>query len=123
MNGDREQISFSVQPEACILLLGGALGVACAEELRQAALELCAYNKSVLLDWSGATQVDASIAQVLLALRAGLAEQNRSLACAGACAGACGGAIPPAIQNWLRIAGLADVLGASVPETQPGRTA
>jgi anti-anti-sigma regulatory factor len=85
------------------LRLEGALGVSNAEELRQTALQVCAYRKDVKVDWSGAAQIDAAIAQVLLSLRAGLGEQNRSL---GHCE-----TIPPAIQNWLSTAGLAEVLG------------
>ena len=67
---------FSVEPDHCVLRLAGALGVASAEELRLTALELCAYHKDVVVDWSGATQLDTGIAQVLLSLRAGLGERN-----------------------------------------------
>jgi anti-anti-sigma regulatory factor len=103
MDSERVQIAFSVESDHCILRLEGALGVSNAEELRQTALQLCAYKKDVNVDWSGATQIDAAIAQVLLSLRAGLAEQNRSL---GHCE-----TIPPAIQNWLGTAGLSGVSG------------
>jgi anti-anti-sigma regulatory factor len=109
MDCDQVRISFSVEPDHCILRLGGALGVAGAEELRLAALELAAYHKDVVVDWSGATQLDAGIAQVLLSLRAGLSEQNKSLT---SCA-----PIPPPVKSWLRTAGLSDVLG------EPGRGA
>ncbi len=103
MDCDQVQISFSVEPEHCILRLAGALGVSIADELRLTALELRAYQKDVVVDWSGAQQVDASIAQVLLSLRNGLSGQNRSLTC--------GEALPQAIQDWLRAAGLSGVLG------------
>jgi anti-anti-sigma regulatory factor len=109
MDYDQVRISFPVEPDHCILRLGGALGVASAEELRLTGLELCAYHKDVVVDWSGATQLDAGIAQVLLSLRAGLGEQNRSLACIAA--------IPPPVESWLRTAGLSGVLG------EPGRGA
>jgi anti-anti-sigma regulatory factor len=103
MDGDQVRISFSVEPSHCILRLEGALGVASGEELRQTALELCACQKDVHIDWSGATQIDAAIVQVLLSLRAGLASQNRSLHCVEV--------VPEPVQNWLRTAGLEDVLG------------
>jgi anti-anti-sigma regulatory factor len=109
MDCDQVRISFSVEPDHCILRLGGALGVASAEELRLAALELCAYHKDVAVDWSGVTQLDAGIAQVLLSLRAALGEQNQSLIGSAA--------IPPAVENWLHTAGLSDILG------KPGRVA
>ena len=96
------QISFSVEPGQCAVRLAGALGVANAEELHRLAGELCAYRKDVVVDWSEATQLDASIAQVLLCLRAGLQEQDKSLS---------GRAVPPAIQTWLQTAGLAAILG------------
>lgn len=85
--------------------LEGSLGVANAEELRQVARDLCAEGKAVWIDWSGATQVDAGIAQVLLSLRAGLGELNLSLASSPG--------IPTAIQNWLSTAGLAGILGTA----------
>ena len=103
MDCDQVEISFSVEPGRCILRLAGALGVASAEELRQAALELRVYDKDVAVDWSRATQLDASTAQVLLSLRAGLGGQNRSLIC---------GAAIPAIQDWLHTAGLSGILSA-----------
>ena len=80
MDCDQAQISFSIEPSHCILRLASALSVDTAEELRQQALELCAYRKDVVIDWTGATQVDASVALVLPSLRACLGEQNRSLA-------------------------------------------
>jgi anti-anti-sigma regulatory factor len=107
MDTDQGKIAFSVEPDYCILRLEGALGVSNAEELRQTALQLYAYRKDVMVDWSGAAQLDAAIAQVLLALRAGLAEQNRSL---GHCE-----TIPPAIRNWHSTAGLSGVLGNAGP--------
>jgi len=78
MDCDQEQISFSIDAGHCILRLAGALGVASAEELSQAALELCAYRKNLVVDWSGATQLDAGVAQVLQSLRAGLSEPDQS---------------------------------------------
>lgn len=108
MDCDQVRISFSVEPSHCILLLAGTLGVASAEELRLTALELSAYRKDVVVDWSGATQLDVSIAQVLLSLRAGLQEQNRSLVS--------GGEIPPPVESWLRTAGLSGVLGKAMAE-------
>lgn len=93
-----------------MLRLEGDLGVAHAEQLRATAVELCAQRKAVRIDWSGATQVDAGIAQVLLSLRAGLDEQNISLSI--------GPGIPPAIWNWLTTAGLSDILGN--PEQRQG---
>jgi len=105
MDSDQVRIAFSVEPDHCVLRLEGVLGVSNAEELRQTASQVCAYRKDVKVDWSGAAQVDAAIAQVLLSLRAGLAEQKRFL---GQCE-----AIPPAIRNWLSIAGLWGVLGNS----------
>ena len=104
MDCEQIQISFSVEPDYCVLRLEGGLGVAHAEELRLAAQELCAYRKDVKVDWSRATQIDAGIAQVLLALRAGLIKQKQSLLI--------GEGIPPAIQNWLNHAGLAANLGS-----------
>jgi anti-anti-sigma regulatory factor len=98
MDCDQVRISFTVEPDVCVLRLAGALGVTQAEELRLAAQELCGCGKDVTVDWSGATQIDAAIAQVLLALRAGLREGKRSLV-AGAKA-------PPAIESWLTAAGL-----------------
>jgi anti-anti-sigma regulatory factor len=109
MDCDQVRISFSVEPDHCVLRLAGALGVASAEELRLTALELCAYHKDVVVDWSGAPQLDTGIAQVLLSLRAGLGEQNRHLAGSAA--------IPPPVESWLRTAGLSGVLG------EPGRGA
>lgn len=109
MDSDQVRISFSVETEHCILRLEGALGVASAEDLRLTAMELCACQKDVVVDWRGAQQLDASIAQVLLSLRTGLVGRNRSLIC--------GEAMPPAIHDWLRTAGLSDVLG------NPGRGA
>jgi len=105
MDCDQVQVSFSIEPGRCLLRLAGAVCVANAEELRQAALELCAYRKDLVVDWSGVTQLDASIAQVLLSLRAGLREQNKALASI---------AIPPAVQSWLQTAGLSQTLGAAV---------
>jgi hypothetical protein len=103
MDCDQVRISFSVETECCVLRLEGAAGVPCADNLRETAIELLACQKDVVLDWSGATQIDASIAQVLLSLRAGLAGRNQSLRA--------NGEIPPAIQNWLRSAGLFELLG------------
>jgi hypothetical protein len=91
MDSEQVRIAFSVEPDHCILRLEGALGVSNAEELRQTALELCAYRKDVKVDWSGAYANRCRIAQVLLSLRAGLGEQNRSL---GHCE-----TIPPPIQE------------------------
>ena len=105
MDSDYVKIAFSVEPDHCVLRLEGVLGVSNAEELRQTALQLCAFRKDVKVDWSGAAQVDAAIAQVLLSLRAGLAEQKRFL---GHC-----DTIPPPIRNWLSTAGLSGVLGNS----------
>ncbi len=96
------RISFSVEPARCILRLAGALGVASAEELRLAALELGAYRRDVVIDWSGATKIDASIAQVLLSLRASLRAFSKSLASAAE--------VPPPIESWLRTAGLSGLL-------------
>jgi anti-anti-sigma regulatory factor len=107
MDSEQVRIAFSVEPDHCILRLEGALGVSNAEGLRQTALQLCAYKKDVKVDWTGAAQIDAAIAQVLLSLRAGLAEHNRSL---GHCE-----IIPPPIQSWLCTAGLSGVLGNSGP--------
>ena len=103
MESDQVKIAFSVEPDHCVLRLEGILGVSSAEELRQAALQLCAYQKDVRVDWSGATQVDAAAAQVLLSLRVGLVEQKRSLSPCET--------IPLPIQNWLSTAGLSAVLG------------
>jgi anti-anti-sigma regulatory factor len=103
MDNEEASISFSVEPDFCTLRLAGACGVANAEELRQTALELRAYHKDVRVDWRGARQIDASIAQVLLSLRSELREHGQSLA---GCAG-----VPPSIQDWLRAAGLTEILG------------
>ena len=108
MDCDQARISFSVEPSRCILLLEGTLGVASAEGLRLTALELEAYRKDVVLDWSGATQLDVSVAQVLLSLRAGLGQQNRSLIC--------GGKIPPPVESWLCTSGLSGILGKTGEE-------
>ena len=105
MDSDQVKIAFSVEPDHCILRLEGVLGVSNAEELRQAALQLCAYRKDVKVDWSGAAQIDAAIAQVLLSLCAGLAEQKRYLSPCET--------IPPPIRNWLSTAGLSEVLGSA----------
>ena len=109
MDCDQARISFSVELDRCNLRLGGALGVASADELRQTALELCAHRKDVVVDWSDAQQLDASVAQVLLSLRTALAGQDSALLCSEG--------MPAAIQDWLRAAGLLDVLG------NPGRSA
>jgi anti-anti-sigma regulatory factor len=101
-------ISFSAEPSRCILRLAGALGVANAEDLRLTSLGLVAYRQDVAIDWSGATQLDASVAQVLLALRAVLVEQGHSLVSSGE--------VPSAVESWLRTAGLADLLA------NPGRS-
>jgi anti-anti-sigma regulatory factor len=106
MDCDQVRISFSVEPAHCILRLAGALGVASAEELRLAALELGAYRKDVVIDWTGATRLDASVAQVLLSLRASLGEGGKSLVSAAA--------LPPAVENWLRHAGLSGLLGKAM---------
>jgi len=103
MDCDQARISSSLEPDGCVLRLEGELGVAHAEELRLAAVALCAQRKAVQIDMSGATQIDAGIAQVLLALRAVLGEQNLSLSIRPG--------IPPAVQNWLTVAGLSDILG------------
>lgn len=105
MDCDQVRISFSVETERCVLRLEGAAGVPCADNLRETAIELLAYHKDVVIDWSCATQIDASIAQVLLSLRAGLAARSQSLSAEGD--------VPPAIQNWLRSAGLLELLGSS----------
>ena len=105
MDCDQLQISFSIEPCHGILRLAGALGVVSAEELRQTALELCAYRKDVVVDWSDATQLDASVAPVMLSLRAGLGEQNKSLS---------GISIPPSVPSWLDTAGLTGVLAVAV---------
>jgi anti-anti-sigma regulatory factor len=102
MDCEPTRISYSIEPGHCILRLAGALGVDCADELRGVALELCAYRKDVLVDCSAATQIDTSVAQVLLSLGAGLRKQSNSLAG--------GGEIPPAVQVWLQAAGLCELL-------------
>jgi hypothetical protein len=76
-----------------------------AEELRQTALELRANRKDVIVDWSGATQLDAVVAQVRLSLRAGLGEQNNSLSSM---------AIPSLVQGWPESAGLTRILAEAV---------
>ena len=97
------QMSSPVEPGHYILRLAGGLGVASAEVLRLTALELCAYQKDVIVDWSGATQFDAGVAQVLPALRAApeLVEQNRSFAASER--------LPPAVEGWYCTAGLPGV--------------
>ena len=76
-----------------------------AEELRQTALELRANRKDVIVDWSGATQLDAVVAQVRLSLRAGLGERNNSLSSM---------AIPSLVQGWPESAGLTRILAEAV---------
>lgn len=100
---ESDQVKIAAEADRSVLRLEGILGVSSAEELRQAALQLCAYQKDVQIDWSGATQIDAAVAQVLLSLRAGLVDQKR---CLGSC-----GTIPPQIRSWLNTAGLSAILG------------
>jgi len=107
MGDDEVRISYSVEPSHCILCLAGALSVANGDELRLSSVELCAYQKDVLVDWSDVIQIDAGIAQVLLSLRASLTGQNRSLRCKEL--------VPEPVQSWLRTAGLTDILGNAGP--------
>ena len=86
MDCDQAQISFSIEPG-------------------QTALELCDYRGNVIVDWSGATQIDAGVAQVLLSLRTGLGEQNKSLSSM---------AIPPPVQSWFDTAGLTCILAEAI---------
>lgn len=102
MDCDQGRISFSVDSDFCWLRLDGALGVAQAEELRRAAVELCSHSKDVQVDWCNATQIDAGIAQVLLSLQGGLAAAGRTLTFATD--------TPPTIQSWLNVAGLSRLL-------------
>ncbi|HUI55407.1 MAG TPA: STAS domain-containing protein [Bryobacteraceae bacterium] len=111
MEAQEAAISFLTGTDECELRLSGPLGVANAEELRQTAIELCGYRKNVRVDWSGASQIDASIVQVLLSLHAGLGIMGRSLSLPHA---------PPAIRNWLLIAGLAEWMGSPEAMAESG---
>jgi anti-anti-sigma regulatory factor len=101
MDRELSPVSFSDAPGRCILRLSGALGVADAEAIYQNAREVCENGQDVEVDWSGVTQLDASIAQILLALREALAEKSKCLYSSG---------IQPAVQAWLQTAGLTGLL-------------
>jgi hypothetical protein len=94
MDCDQVRISFSIEPQRCNLRLEDAPGVASAGELGVTAPELCAYQKNVAVDWSGAQQLDATGARVLLSL----ADSKSTLT---------------GIQDWFRIAGLSNTQGNS----------
>jgi anti-anti-sigma regulatory factor len=105
MDCEQSQLSFSDPPGHCIFRLSGALGVADAEAMCRAAKEICERPQDTVVDWNGVSQVDVSIAQVLLALRVALQEQGKCLSNIGT---------PPSIQAWLGTAGLYAFLGPQV---------
>ena len=101
MDCQQTRISVSNEPGRRTLRLSGTLGVEQAGELWRIARELSTVGEKVAVDWSEVTQVDTSIAQVLLCLKASLQRQKRFLVAAGA---------PPAARAWLETVGLADLL-------------
>ena len=101
MDRELSPISFSDSSGRCILRLAGALGVADAESICQAARQVCETGQDAVIDWSAVTQLDASIAQILLALREALKEQSKCLYSSS---------IPPTVHVWLKTAGLSPLL-------------
>ena len=100
MTGESQQIEISSAGEKCVLRLRGVLGPAQAEALRQAALDACGQATGVVLDWSAAEQIDTSVLQVLLALRAGLSATGRGFAATAA---------PPGVRAYLQNAGFGTI--------------
>src|SRR5262249_37892025 len=68
--------------------------------------KIAAEPGNLLLDWSGAKQIDSSIAQILVALRGALAAGGRSVEATTA---------PADVGAWLGTAGLQDVFRRAEP--------
>ncbi len=101
MSAPESQISLWDDQRRSVLRLNGSFGVAEAEELRRAAIELSGRETDLHVDWSEVTQVDVSIVQVLCALRAAVNGSGRSISIS-----------PPgeAVLGYLQSAGLLSAL-------------
>jgi anti-anti-sigma regulatory factor len=89
-------ISTDLERPRATLCAGGVWGLENAAEFHRAALELLPSGKDVRLDWSGAVQIDASILQIVMALRQDLAAAGRSFSV---------GKPSDEVADYLRIAG------------------
>jgi anti-anti-sigma factor len=83
------------------LVLRGQMNLCTAAELHREALACLARRADVTVDCAQAEHLDTAALQVLLALKEALREAGKLLRLTGAC---------ESIQNYLRLAGLADAL-------------
>ena len=88
------------------LELQGAVGVARAAELCAQVRQLAAAQVDVVADLSQAEHLDGSILQLLVALGQDLRGHGRSLRLQ---------AVPPAVEAFIRTAGLGEILLWSTP--------
>ncbi len=98
MEHERNQtISITEREGQPWLLLQGVVDIFSAEELYRAALCLLERGESTVVCCEGASYLDTSAVQILLALEEGLREKGKSLHMVG---------VPAVVASHLRLAGL-----------------
>ncbi len=98
-------VSTDLDAPCATLCLSGQWGLENAAEFHRAAVELLASGKDIKLDWSAAVQIDASILQIVLALRQDLTATGRSFSVT---------APNPDVADYLGIAGFSSILDESL---------
>jgi anti-anti-sigma factor len=73
------RVLFENIGQRSVLILGGALDVSCAADLRAQAIEAMAADKDVLVALEGASRMEASTLTVLISLRNSLSDLGRRL--------------------------------------------
>jgi len=99
-NPDTVEADFSVSrtESECVLTLRGSFQVEAGRRLYEAAIEIAAKDKNVIVDCSELEHLDGSAAQVLLALKLALDGANGTLALRR---------VPESIEKYLGWSGLA----------------
>jgi anti-anti-sigma regulatory factor len=99
-------IRLSRSPSEAILTLGGIVDINSVAEVQHTAIEAALSGTSVRLDWSAVERVDASVLQVLMALRADMARQGKTFETSE---------IGPGLRDYLHTAGLTGTLASVSP--------
>lgn len=94
---DEANVSVHRAESECVLALRGAFQLEVVGRLREAALEIAQKPVSVIVDCAEATHLDASAAQVLVALKRALEDAGGSLRLRG---------VPEQMERYLNWAGL-----------------
>ena len=99
MNADTTEadISVSRSESECVLKLQGSLQLEIGRRLHEAALEIAANDRNVIVDCSQLAHLDGSSAQVLLALKLALERANGTLSLRQ---------VPEPVEKYLGWAGL-----------------